>query len=69
MSLNLFVKVQYTFIGNPVGTQTGVDVIEKRKKMGTGWKDATGTMNIEAYIFDTRKFSEDTFKAINAAAQ
>jgi hypothetical protein len=47
----------------------GVDVIEKRKKMGTGWKDATGTMNIEAYIFDTRKFSDDTFKVINATAQ
>ena len=46
----------------------GVDVIEKRKKMGSGWKDATGTLNIEAYVFDTKHFSDDTFKVINESA-
>jgi len=37
--------------------QLGIDIIEKRKKMGTGWKDATGTINIETYVIDTTKLS------------
>jgi hypothetical protein len=38
--------------------QAGIEVIEKRKKMGTGWKDATGTVNIETYVINTTKLSE-----------
>lgn len=38
--------------------QAGIEVIEKRKKMGTGWKDATGTINIETYVVDTTKLSD-----------
>jgi hypothetical protein len=26
--------------------------------MGTGWKDATGTVNIETYVINTTKLSE-----------
>lgn len=37
--------------------QAGVDVKETRKRMGTGWKDATGTINIETYAIDTTKLS------------
>lgn len=37
--------------------QAGVDVKESRKRMGTGWKDATGTINIETYAIDTTKLS------------
>jgi len=37
--------------------QAGVDVKESRKRMGTGWKDATGTINIETYVIDTTKLS------------
>jgi len=36
----------------------GIEVIEKRKKMGSGWKDATGTINIETYVINTTKLSD-----------
>lgn len=38
--------------------QAGVEVRETRKRMGTGWKDATGTINIETYAVNTTKLSE-----------
>jgi hypothetical protein len=46
--------------------QAGIEVIEKRKKMGTGWKDATGTVNIETYVIDTTKL---TTKSLGAAPE
>jgi hypothetical protein len=36
----------------------GIEVVEKRKKMGSGWKDATGTINIETYVINTTKLSD-----------
>jgi len=44
--------------------QKGIEVIEKRKKMGAGWKDATAQVNVEAYVFPSDKFSGDTLKGI-----
>jgi hypothetical protein len=49
-------------------TQAGIDVKESKKRLGSGWKDATGAINVEAYIFDTKHFSDGTFKVINDAA-
>ena len=46
--------------------QAGIEVIEKRKKMGTGWKDATGTVNIETYVINTTKL---TTKSLGAAPE
>jgi hypothetical protein len=46
--------------------QAGIEVIEKRKKMGTGWKDATGTVNIETYVIDTTKL---TTRSLGAAPE
>jgi hypothetical protein len=46
--------------------QAGIEVIEKRKKMGTGWKDATGTVNIETYVINTTKL---TSKSLGAAPE
>jgi hypothetical protein len=48
--------------------QAGIEVIEKRKKMGTGWKDATGTINTETYVFNTTKLSERALKGMNEPA-
>jgi hypothetical protein len=45
--------------------QAGIEVIEKRKKMGSGWKDATAQINVEAYVFPSDKFSSDTIKVIS----
>jgi hypothetical protein len=47
--------------------QSGIDVIEKRKKMGSGWKDATASVNVEAYVLPSDKF-DDTIKGLNAEA-
>jgi hypothetical protein len=44
--------------------QAGIEVTEKRKKMGSGWKDATSVVNVEAYVFPSDKFSTDTIKVI-----
>jgi hypothetical protein len=49
-------------------TQAGIDVRESKKRLGSGWKDATGAINVEAYIFDTKHFPDGTFKVINDAA-
>jgi hypothetical protein len=46
--------------------QAGIEVEEKRKKMGTGWKDATGTINIETYVINTTKL---TSKSLGAAPE
>ena len=40
--------------------QSGIEVTEKRKKMGSGWKDATAQINVEAYVFPSDKFSNET---------
>jgi hypothetical protein len=32
--------------------------------MGSGWKDATSVVNVEAYVFPSDKFSTDTIKVI-----
>jgi hypothetical protein len=34
--------------------------------MGTGWKDATGTVNIETYVINTTKL---TSKSLGAAPE
>jgi hypothetical protein len=47
--------------------QAGIDVRETRKRMGTGWKDATGTVNTETYVFNTTKLSEIALKGMNEA--
>jgi hypothetical protein len=41
----------------------GIEVVEKRKKMGSGWKDATGTINIETYVINTTKLSNKSLGA------
>ena len=38
--------------------QSGIDVKESRKRMGTGWKDATASVNVEVYILNTTKLSD-----------
>jgi hypothetical protein len=48
--------------------QAGIDVKEARKRMGTGWKDATGTINTETYVFNTTKLSERALKGMNEPA-
>jgi hypothetical protein len=48
--------------------QAGIDVIEKRKKMGAGWKDATASVNVEAYVLPSDRFATDTIKGIAAEA-
>ena len=37
--------------------QSGIEVKESRKRMGTGWKDATASVNVEVYVFNTTKLS------------
>lgn len=34
----------------------GINVEQKRMRMGTGWKDATGAFNVNAYVFDSTDF-------------
>lgn len=43
--------------------QAGIEVVEKRKKMGSGWKDATGTINIETYVINTTKLTTKSLGA------
>jgi len=38
--------------------QAGIEVKESRKRMGTGWKDATASVNVEVYVLNTTKLSE-----------
>lgn len=41
--------------------QAGVEIREVRKRMGTGWKDATATVNVETYAINTGKLSTKAF--------
>jgi hypothetical protein len=45
--------------------QSGIEVKEVRKRMGSGWKDATGAVNAQAYVFDTTKFTKDILKGLD----
>jgi hypothetical protein len=38
--------------------QGGIEVKESRKRMGTGWKDATASVNVEVYVLNTTKLSD-----------
>lgn len=38
--------------------QAGIEVKESRKRMGTGWKDATASVNVEVYVLNTTKLSD-----------
>ena len=38
--------------------QSGINTVQKRIRMGTGWKDATGIFNVPCYQFDSTKFLE-----------
>ena len=45
--------------------QKGINIEVKRKKLGAGWKDATGAVNVEAYVIPTIKFLDDIIKEDN----
>ena len=46
--------------------EAGIEIRESRKRMGTGWKDATASVNVEAYIINTTKLSH---KSLGAASE
>jgi len=44
--------------------QSNVEVKEMKKRLGAGWKDATASVNVEAYVFPSDKFASDAIKGI-----
>jgi hypothetical protein len=46
--------------------QAGIEVKEQKKRLGSGWKDATASVNVEAYVFPKDKFSKEIVKGLEA---
>ena len=49
-------------------SQTGNEVFQVKKRMGAGWKDATGAMNVDTFMFDTTKFMPEIIQEYDKAA-
>tara|TARA_R110000782_G_scaffold113869_1_gene204018 strand:- start:2996 stop:5803 length:2808 start_codon:yes stop_codon:yes gene_type:complete len=39
----------------------GVDIEQRKKRMGAGWKDATGALNIDTFVIPTSAFNKELF--------
>jgi hypothetical protein len=48
--------------------KAGIKVKESKKRMGTGWKDANGSVTVMAYAFSLDKF-QDIIEKIDEAKQ
>ena len=46
----------------------GKEIVSVKKRMGSGWKDATGAMNVETYVVDMNHYMPEILQELDNAA-